>query len=61
MNTRFLEGMFIVFLEVAVFWFWTWLFKPNIDSGLVWLLALMFGVIMENLYWIREHKLGRRS
>ena len=47
---------FIGFLfSVATVWFWAWLAKPNIDSGLVWLLAFIYASLANPWEFRRQY------
>lgn len=36
-------------IGVGMVWFAAWCFNPNIDSGTVWFVAVLFGVLYGNL------------
>jgi len=48
-------GGFLVYIaNIGIVWFFAWVFNPNIDSGLVWVIAILYGIIMSRLYTIEE-------
>jgi len=48
-------GSFLVYIaNIGIVWFFAWVFNPNIDSGLVWMIAVLYGAIMSRFYTIEE-------
>ena len=49
-----LESFAIYLVNVGLVWFFVWFLNPNIDSGLVWLIAILFGTLMGRFYVIEK-------
>ena len=55
-----IEELLIRALAVGMVWFYAWLCNPDIDSGMVWFLGLIYSGILVALTGTERRLKGRR-
>ncbi len=48
---RIVAKYILIGLDIGQVWFLVWLFKPNMTTGTVWVVALLYAAIQSNIYW----------
>ena len=53
-SPQWLVNLVVMLVDIGLVWALVWMLNPNIDSGLVWLIAFLFSSLQASLGAIRR-------